>query len=244
MPTASNSNNSANRVFGTPRWQRYLSLFGVVFLGATTLFLAVFAALVLLKKIWLLGLFMLAVAAFVGALTGYVLKDLRGRWGLRIELLDDAAKLDLPAARSLVHRPKAQHLTVPYRDIEAVESRLEAFRTLGMAMMQCPYVLKLKSGGTIFLFEDRALATDLSQPIYAPIAEAIAKRANIPLRRLGMVEGDGGVLAVWGTGAPDWSAPPLPAEQQMRLWRHAAATGSFAALVVVAAFVLGAVFKW
>jgi hypothetical protein len=42
------------------------------------------------------------------------------------------------------------------------------------------------------------------------------------------VEGKGGLLGVWGTHAPDWAAPPLPRQQAMRLWRHAASTGSLA----------------
>jgi hypothetical protein len=51
-------------------------------------------------------------------------------------------------------------------------------------------------------------------------------RAGIRLRELGTVEGKGGFLGVWGTHAPDWAAPALPRERAMRLWRHAASTGS------------------
>jgi hypothetical protein len=53
-----------------------------------------------------------------------------------------------------------------------------------------------------------------------------------------MVEGRGGVLAVWGTHAPDWSAPSLPLAQQLRLWRHAATTGTAAVVVIIVALAI------
>jgi hypothetical protein len=53
------------------------------------------------------------------------------------------------------------------------------------------------------------------------------------LRELGTVEGKGGFLGVWGAHAPDWAAPALPWERAMRLWRHAAATGSLTMFIVI-----------
>jgi hypothetical protein len=94
------------------------------------------AIFLLFKQGWWLGAFVAAVAIFMAGLTGYVLRDLRGKWGLRVELLADRMVLHLPGGRSLIHRPRTQHLTIPYADIDAVETRLEAYRTLGMAMMQ------------------------------------------------------------------------------------------------------------
>jgi hypothetical protein len=178
----------------------------------------------------------------VAALTGYVGRDLHGKWGLRVLLDDDGVKLDLPSGRSLIHRPPEQHLKVPYADIEAIETRLEAYRTFGMAMMQRAYVLRRKTSELIFLFEDRALATTFESHVFPKLAADIAARAHAPLRDLGMVEGRGGVLVVWGTHAPDWAAPSLPLALQLRLWRHAAATGSFAFAVVVLAITIRALF--
>jgi len=146
--------------------------------------------------------------------------------------------LDLPGGRSLIHRPRAQQLTIPYADIDAVETRLEAYRSLGMAMMERAYVLSRKQGDKIFLFEDRALGTPIETPMVTQIAEAIVARAHVPLHDLGMVEGRGGLLAVWGTHAPDWAAPSLPLAQQLRLWRHAAATGTFAIAVIIVALAI------
>ena len=104
-----------------------------------------------------------------------------------------------------------------------------------MEIMQRAYVLSRKHGDPIFLFEDRALGTPLETPMVARIAAAIVERAHVPLRDLGMVEGRGGVLAVWGTHAPHWAAPSLPLAQQLRIWRHVATTGTLAVAILIIA---------
>lgn len=222
----------ARRVFRLPLGPRLLALFGVIFLAVITGIMIVFAVLAFTMQ-WALGLFMMACAGFLGALTGYVWRDLRGKWGLRVALDTDAVKLDLPAGRSLIHRPPAQHLTIPYADIEAIDARSEAYGTLGTEMMQRAYVLHRKSGKLIFLFEERALATTMESSMFAEIVADLVARAGVPLRELGTVEGKGGLLGVWGTHVPDWAAPALPRERAMRLWRHAASTGSLAILITV-----------
>jgi len=219
---------------------RYFSLVATAFLAAASALMICFAILFLFQGSWGLAALLAVLATFMAALDGYVLRDLLGRWGLRVTLLEDHIVLHLPAGRSLIHRPAAQHMTVPYSDIEAVETRLEAFPSLGMENMQRPYVLSLKRGDRIFLFEDRAIGTPLETQMYAPIAAAIVQRANVPLRDLGMVEGGGGFLSVWGTHAPDWAAPSLPLALQMRIWRHVAATGSLAMALVVLALLINA----
>jgi putative ABC transport system substrate-binding protein len=132
---ATRANANQRRVFRVPLAPRLLSLFGVIFLAGITAIMIGFAAIAFTMH-WALGLFMLACAGFIGALTGYVGRDLRGKWGLRVVLDGDAVTLDLPAGRSLIHRPPAQHLTIPYTDIEAIDARFEAYGTLGMEMMQ------------------------------------------------------------------------------------------------------------
>ena len=194
-----------------------------------------FAILLLFQRWWWVGALVAAMASFMAGLTGYVLRDLRGKWGLRVELLPDRMVLDLPAGRSLIHRPVAQHLTVPYSDIDAVETRLEAYPSFGMEIMQRAYVLSRKQGDRIFLFEDRALGTPLDSPMVANIAAAIVAHAHVPLRDLGMVEGRGGFLSVWGTHAPDWAAPPLSLARQLRIWRHVAFTGALAVAIIIVA---------
>ena len=224
---ATRANANQRRVFRVPLVPRVLSLFGVIFLAGITGIMIGFAAIAFTMQ-WALGLFMLACAGFIGALTGYVGRDLRGKWGLRVVLDSDAVTLDLPAGRSLIHRPPAQHLTIPYADIEAIDARFEAYGTLGMEMMQRAYVLHRKGGELIFLFEERAMATALQSSLFTDIVAELAIRAGVTLRELGTVEGKGGLLGVWGAHAPDWAAPALPRERAMRLWRHAASTGSLA----------------
>jgi hypothetical protein len=111
-----------------------------------------------------------------------------------------------------------------------------------MMIMQKVFVLHCKDGNMILLFEDRALGTGLRVPFGDAIAAAMARRAVVPLRELGMVKGKGGVLAAWGTHAPDWAAPTLSAAEQLRMWRHAASTGTLAFGLVMAAFMVKGLF--
>lgn len=230
----------ARRDFRLPLVPRLLSLMAMVMLAATTALMIVIGIIVFPKQ-WQVGLAVTAVAGFLGALTGYVWRDLRGKWGLRVILDTDAVTLDLPAGRSLIHRPPAQHLVVPYADIAAIDARFEAYGSLGMAMMQRAYVLHRRDGELIFLFEERALATRLASSLFTDLVNDLARRTNTTLRELGTVEGKGGLLAVWGTHAPDWAAPPLPRDQAMRLWWHAATTGAFAMMIITFASMFEAV---
>jgi len=229
----------AQAEFRTPLGPRVLSLVGIVVLAAATIFQLLVGLFLLVKGQWLVvALVALACACLMAALTDYVGRDLRGKWGLRVALQPNALVLDLPSGRSLIHRPPTQHLTIPYGEIEAIETRLEAYSSLGMGLLQRAYVLRRKSGELIFLFEDRALATGFESHMFSKLAADIAARAHVPVRDLGMVEGRGGALAVWGTHAPDWAAPPLPLALQLRIWRRAALTGQLAFGIVIFALLL------
>jgi hypothetical protein len=57
------------------------------------------------------------------------------------------------------------------------------------------------SGELVFLFEDRALATAIASSMFGDIATDLAKRAGVKLNDLGMAEGQGGLLCVWGAHA-------------------------------------------
>jgi hypothetical protein len=226
-------------VFRTPLLPRLLSLLGVLVLGGASACMTLVAVLAVVGKQWQLGAFVLApVACLLAGLTGYVARDLRGKWGLRVTMDTRSLVLDLPAGRSLIHRPVAQRMTIPYADIEAIETRLEAYGSFGMKMMQRAYVLRRKGGDLIFLFEDRAVGTPFENQLFPTLATDIAARAAVPLRDLGMVEGGGGLLAVWGTHAPDWAAPALPLARQYRIWRHVAITGALSIGVVAIALVV------
>jgi len=99
--------------------------------------------------------------------------------------------------------------------------------------MQRAYALRKTSGELIFLFEERALATGFETSVFTELVAELLERAQIPLRELGTVEGKGALLCAWGTEAPDWAAPPLPRDQTMRLWRHAAGTGALAMTLII-----------
>ena len=74
--------------------------------------------------------------------------------------------------------------------------------------------------------------------MFPKLAADITARAGVPLRDLGMVEGGGGFLAVWGAHAPDWAAPALPLARHLWIWRHVAITGTLAVLVPIMAMVV------
>ncbi|HMG79535.1 MAG TPA: hypothetical protein VK591_12690 [Xanthobacteraceae bacterium] len=228
---------AARRDFRIPLGLRLLSLFGVVVLAGMTGLLAVFAIL-LVRADWRVSFVVAAEACLMGALTDYVWRDFAGKWRLRVVLGTDAVTLDLPAGRSLIHRPPAQHLTVPFADIAAVESRLEGFRSFGMESMQRAYVLRRKDNELIFLFEDRALGTALESSLFTGIAAALAARAGGTVHDIGMVAGKGGVLGVWGTHAPDWPAAPLSAAERLAHWRRAAMTGSSVFIIIIVALAI------
>ncbi len=225
------------RVFRMPLAPRLLSLFALVVVGGATACLMVFAVLFFPMQ-RAVGLFMMASAGLMAALTAYCWRDFAGKWRLRVILGPDAVTLDLPAGRSLIHRPPAQHLTVPYSDIAAIDARFEAYGSFGMKQMQRAYVLRRKSGELIFLFEERALGTGMETAYFTDIVADLAAQAGVGLHDLGTVEGKGGILAAWGARAPDWAAPALPRERAVRLWRQAANTGALAIAVLLIALLV------
>lgn len=224
--------------FRTPLGPRLLTLFAVLVCGGASVFMAGVAVLCLVWKQWALGALIMAVAWLIASLTAYVARDLRGKWGLRVAMDADSLVLDLPAGRSLIHKAATLHTRIPFADIEAIETRPEAYRSFGMAMMQRAYVLRRKNGELIYLFEDRALETPFASPLFPKLVADIAARADVPVRDLGMVEGGGGVLGVWGTHAADWAAPALPLGRQRRIRRDVAITGTLAIVLAILALVL------
>lgn len=215
-----------------------MTLAGLAILASVSVFMTLVAVFLLTKREWALGVFIAALACFCAGLSAYVARDLRGKWGLRVALHTHVLVLDLPAGRSLIHRPAPYHREIAYADIAAVEMRLEGYRTLGMAMMQRAYVLHLKDGELIFLFEDRAIGTPMESTLFGRLAVDIAARAGVALRDLGMAEGGGGFLGVWGTQAPDWAAPALSPQMQSRMWRAVMLTGALPIPIIILALMV------
>jgi hypothetical protein len=91
--------SSAQTEFRTPLGPRLFSLVGVLLLAAVTVFQLLVGFFLLLKGQWLVALVVLACACLMAALTDYVGRDLRGKWGLRVALEPDALRLELPSGR-------------------------------------------------------------------------------------------------------------------------------------------------
>jgi hypothetical protein len=222
-------------VFRLPLVTRLISAVGTVIMAGMTLGITGFAIVAAWKFGWGISLFIGLTACFMAALTAYVGKDLRGKWGLRVVLEPDALLLDLPEGRSLIHRPSALHARIPYSAIAAIETRQEVYVSQVMAMMQRAYVLHRKSGELIFLFEDRAVGSQLEVNYFAKLVAEIVARSRAPLRDLGMAEGKGGILGVWGTHEPDWAAPVLSYARRKQLLRRVAITGMLPIPLVIVA---------
>ena len=57
-------------------------------------------------------------------------------------------------------------------------------------------------------------------------------RASIPVADRGMVEGGGGILAVWFIAVPDWSTPSVSVDRQRELWGRVDRTNRLAGVCV------------
>jgi hypothetical protein len=216
------------RVWRRPGGPAIQSGVGVLILGIVTLIIAAIPLLMGIGSMTLpLALWLALLVLFSAALTLYCWRDMRGKRGGVIVLDETGIILDLPAGRSLLHRPPACRETVPYADVVAVETRLEAYHSQAMTMMQRAYRLTRRSGAALFLFEERALS---AQPTasYDVLAGEIARRAGAPLKDLGVVLGGGGILGAWFVRVPDWSTPSVPPGEEVALVRRARLTGAFA----------------
>jgi hypothetical protein len=215
-----------------PLGPRLGGLFVTLLTGALA-FPMLFLGVALVANGELLGLFIAAVGAFLCLLFAYVLRDTRGKLGWRIAIDADGLRLDLPRGRSLVHRLKPVHAQIGFDEIEAIETRLEAYPGLGMANMLRVFAIKPKTGELIVLGEDRALATGLASAVVSKVLAEIDRCGDVELRDLGMVEGRSGFLTLAFASAPPWDTPSLPAERQEQLWRAARMTGAIVAYSVV-----------
>jgi hypothetical protein len=217
------------RVWRRPRGPAIQSGVGVVILGIVTLIIASIPLLAGGGSMTLpMALFVALTVLCSAAITLYCWRDLRSKRGGVIVLDETGIILDLPGGRSLIHKPPACRETVPYADVVAVETRLEAYPSLGMTMMQRAYRLTRRNAAAIFLFEQRTLAARPTASCEA-LATQIASRAGAPLKDLGVVLGGGGILGAWFVRVPDWSTASLPPAEQAVLLKRARVTGLFAA---------------
>lgn len=171
------------------------------------------------------------------ALSWLLWRDMRGKRAQLIRLSNDGVTLHLPAGRSLIHNPPGCHETVPWSDVTAIETRLEAYVSQGLTNLQRVYRLMRKSGDPIFLFEERGLETTIASAPMDALAGEIAKRAKVKVKDRGMVQGRGGILGAWLAAPPSWCAQPLPAVRRAALHRRVAFTATALTAVVLLAWI-------
>lgn len=213
------------RVPASVRWTLAACLAMLVLLG-----LSILAALPPLNSLPGAAALALMVSLAIGiALAWLIAAECVAAFHVRIELKARAVSLRLPARRGHVLRGALSE-EIPYATIDGIESRDEAFRTLGLVAIQTVYRLVLKDGSGIELGADRQLRA----PLYGPAARAIAERCGRPLRHLGMVDAAPGLLAAYGTSAPAWDAPTLPvATARGRIDEAARASRNLGIFVVI-----------
>lgn len=216
-------------------------LFVTVLTGAITAGFAVLTVAFLFRREWGGGAAFLVLALWMGVLANYVWRDCQARRSWRVEIEPGELMLDLPAGRSLMETGQRVKRFLEVSDIAAIETRLEAYRSFGMANMQRNYGLRLTSGALIVLGEDRALGSGLRDETMGRFVDTIRQKTGLPLRDLGMVEGRGGFLGVLFTSVPRWDVPSLPVARQAMLWRRAGLTGSAVGIIVLAGLLLSAV---
>ena len=215
---------------------RLLVSVGALLMVAITLVIAGLGFVVAFSSAPWVGAIMGVAAAGLLVLTYVVLREAEGRWMTRITLGPAEARFDLPARRGYADLAPV-HLKVPYGQIAAIEVRDEAFSSLGVTMIQRAASLVLQDGARVDLGADRPMMS----AYVGPAAAALAQRAGIGVRDLGMVDGKTGPLAVTGNTTPDWKTHPLSNADAIR--RHRAAALSWRVLygLVIAGALLKAV---
>lgn len=177
-----------------------------------------------------MGAFLALLVAWILWLARYGWRDARAKHRLLIGADDEGLSLRLPPGRSLAHKAAWCVRRVPWSQVVGIDTRLEAYSTLGMANMQRAFALRLQGGERVLLGEDRALGTQLARTFYGDFVAQVAERFGVKVTDLGMAEGRAGLLGVLFTAPPSWDAGPLPPEEQSAAWRRVGRTALFVAL--------------
>jgi hypothetical protein len=183
-----------------------------------------------------LFLFMVLIAVMNAGLTWIVIREAIMRWSTHIVLHDRSVRLRLPARRGYVATAPVD-LELPLSAIKAVESRDEAFRSVGNTVIQQSYVLVKDDGQSLFLGADRPWVT----PFFGGAAAAIAARAGLAIRDKGTVRGEPGFILLWGQTVPAWDAPPLPPADSDRLAYQSSRALYWVWVIVSISLLIGAI---
>lgn len=238
VPNGVSPSPTASEIHRISLGRRLGSVFALVVVALATLAMWV-GAIFVMRQQFAAGCFSAAIAAACMYLVAYLWRDTRAKWMFRVEFRTQDVVLRLPANRSLIHRTLAFEGVIPYTHIAAIQTRLEAYRWIGMAAMQQVFAIRLRNGTLVLLGEDRAQGTGLAESGMGRLVETLATRTGIAITDLGMVEGKGGALMVVGAAAEPWDASSLGQAAQARLWRRVVLTGWLPLLVFLAAVVLG-----
>lgn len=218
--------------------------FSAVMIGAATLGLLVLAAVAALQNGASAGAGVGLTCGVCAVLTRYVWRDARAKHQLLIQANDGALRVQLPPRRSLTHHAGQVSRTLPWSEIQCIETRLEGYATLGMANMQRAFALRLHNGELILLGEDRALGTNLANSLFSDFVRALEQRFQLEVRDLGMAQGKAGALGVLFTAPPPWDASAgLDASAQALMWRRVGRTALLIAVAPLAALLLGALLR-
>ena len=222
-------------VFTAPRFLWWLSLLTLGLLAFLIVLVISIGIGFFMTGHALAGLFFAGLGAFLAVVLRQVARNTRGLGQWHITLEDENLRLSLPAARSLSRKLDPVSRILPLAEIDSVETRLETYRSLGMANINRGYALRLKDGSSLLLGEDRAQGTSMASRFVADAAQALLDR-GIEMHDLGMSEGRGGLLGVAFVRPADWDAPAVEEARAEMLTRRARRTGMVAwvaALVVL-----------
>ncbi len=229
-------------VIRRPRGEWLGGIFGAALIGVLGLAMLTFGILLLIGGAPGIALLLAVISAVMLTLFHHVLTDALAKRAWQIARVgSETLELRLPRHRSLTHSLKPVHRRLEFNDIAAIETRLEAFRSFGMANMQRSFALRLTTGELIILGEDRALGTGMATSFMADAVDTVASFGGLEQRDLGTVQGQGGVLSVLLTSVPPWDAPAVDAERQAALWTRARWTGRLALYVSLAVLITAAV---
>jgi hypothetical protein len=231
------------RIWRRPRGAAILSTaMALLCLGGAVAFVAVIPLVeppqdrpAIALTVGILALFLLALAA-------YLRRDAIGKRGGTIILTATGIELDMPAHRSLAHRPPAFHGSFFWTGIASFDHRLEAYGAQGLGMVQRSYWLVPRTGAPLLLFEDRGIASSVATPSMMPLFREMARAGGMKVVERGMARGRGGLLGAWFARGPALDAPTMPAQAQTRLWFRVWLTGALGGLALLA-MVLGALFR-
>ena len=212
---------------------------GAIALGCVGLGLWIMAAGISAGPAPGLGIFLGLAGAFMGMLAWYAGRAAIGSGRFAIAISDMGIDLRLPRMRSLIHRPPRFEGRIAWSALAGMTTRLEAYRSQGLGVVQRTWWLRKNDGSTILLFSELASGADqgLAELAMTPLAREISTRGALAIIELPMAEGKGGLLGAWFTRPPAMDAAPIGQAGRQRVARAIGRMGWITrALILIVAF--------